>query len=239
MESNLINIKTENGFNSVSARELHAKLEIKTQYKDWFPRMCEYGFEENIDFIAIAQKRATAQGNKTTFTEHFISLDMAKEICMIQRSEIGKKFRQYFIECEKKLKNIATPKLTFEEMTLKVIDECHKRISDMSKLIESQKPKVAAHDLLINTTDLVSMRVCAKEIKVPEKKFITYLLENGFLYRDGHGKLIPYAKPKVNGLFDVKTIFSPDGQHTYYQTMVTPEGLAYFAKHTQSMTQGV
>ena len=239
MESNLINIKTENGFNSVSARELHAKLEIKTQYKDWFPRMCEYGFEENIDFIAIAQKRATAQGNKTTFTEHFISLDMAKEICMIQRSEIGKKFRQYFIECEKKLKNIATPKLTFEEMTLKVIDECHKRISDMSKLIESQKPKVAAHDLLINTTDLVSMRVCAKEIKVPEKKFISYLLENGFLYRDGMGKLIPYAKPKVNGLFDVKTIFSPDGQHTYYQTMVTPEGLAYFAKHTQSMTQGV
>ena len=86
MESNLINIKTENGFNSVSARELHAKLEIKTQYKDWFPRMCEYGFEENIDFIAIAQKRATAQGNKTTFTEHFISLDMAKEICMLQIS---------------------------------------------------------------------------------------------------------------------------------------------------------
>lgn len=241
MEKNLINIKTENGFNSVSARELHSKLEIKTQYKDWFPRMCEYGFEENTDFVLVAQKRATnnPKNPTTTYTEHFISLDMAKEICMIQRSEIGKKFRQYFIECEKKLKNIATPKLTFEEMTLKVIDECHKRISDMSKLIESQKPKVAAHDLLINTTDLVSMRVCAKEIKVPEKKFISYLLENGFLYRDGMGKLIPYAKPKVNGLFDVKTIFSSDGQHTYYQTMVTPEGLAYFAKHTQSMTQGV
>ena len=177
MESNLINIKTENGFNYVSARELHAKLEIKTQYKDWFPRMCEYGFEENIDFIAIAQKRATAQGNKTTFTEHFISLDMAKEICMIQRSEIGKKFRQYFIECEKKLKNIVTPKLTFEEMTLKVIDECHKRISDMSKLIESQKPKVAAHDLLINTTDLVSMRVCAEALNCTKTEVLIRGLE--------------------------------------------------------------
>ena len=120
-----------------------------------------------------------------------------------------------------------------------LLQQKEKLLQEATYTIESQKPKVAAHDLLINTTDLVSMRVCAKEIKVPEKKFISYLLENGFLYRDGMGKLIPYAKPKVNGLFDVKTIFSPDGQHTYYQTMVTPEGLAYFAKHTQSMTQGV
>lgn len=120
-----------------------------------------------------------------------------------------------------------------------LLQQKEKLLQEATYTIESQKPKVAAHDLLINTTDLVSMRVCAKEIKVPEKKFISYLLENGFLYRDGMGKLIPYAKPKVNGLFDVKTIFSSDGQHTYYQTMVTPEGLAYFAKHTQSMTQGV
>ena len=120
-----------------------------------------------------------------------------------------------------------------------LLQQKERLLQEATYTIESQKPKVAAHDLLINTTDLVSMRVCAKEIKVPEKKFISYLLENGFLYRDGMGKLIPYAKPKVNGLFDVKTIFSSDGQHTYYQTLVTPEGLAYFAKHTQSMTQGV
>lgn len=104
MENNLIEINNTNGIQAVSARELHEKLEIKTAYKDWFPRMLEYGFEENIDFAAIAQKRATAQGNLTTYTEHFISLDMAKEICMLQRSEIGRKFRRYFIECEKKVK---------------------------------------------------------------------------------------------------------------------------------------
>ena len=120
-----------------------------------------------------------------------------------------------------------------------LLQQKERLLQEANHIIEEQKPKVAAHDLLINTTNLISMRICAKEIKVPEKKFITYLLENGFLYRDGHGKLIPYAKPKVNGLFDVKTIFSPDGQHSFYQTMITPEGLAYFAKHTQSMTQGV
>ncbi|MBO5289797.1 MAG: phage antirepressor [Spirochaetales bacterium] len=119
-----------------------------------------------------------------------------------------------------------------------LLQQKERLLQEANHIIESQKPKVAAHDLLINTTNLISMRICAKEIKVPEKKFITYLLENGFLYRDGLGKLIPYAKPKVNGLFDVKTIFSPDGQHSFYQTMITPEGLAYFAKHTDKITHG-
>lgn len=86
---------------TVMGRELHEALEIKTAYKDWFKRMCEYGFAENSDFIAIAQKRATAQGNMTTYTDHQLTIDMAKELCMIQRSEVGRKCRQYFIEVEK------------------------------------------------------------------------------------------------------------------------------------------
>lgn len=86
---------------TVMDRELHEALEIKTAYKDWFKRMCEYGFAENSDFIAIAQKRATAQGNMTTYTDHQLTIDMAKELCMIQRSEVGRKCRQYFIEVEK------------------------------------------------------------------------------------------------------------------------------------------
>ena len=86
---------------TVMGRELHEALEIKTRYDTWFNRMCEYGFTENSDFIAIAQKRATAQGNETTYTDHQLTIDMAKEICMIQRSDIGRKCRQYFIEIEK------------------------------------------------------------------------------------------------------------------------------------------
>ena len=73
----------------VSGRELHEKLEVKTLYKDWFPRMCEYGFIENIDFVAIAQKRATAQGNETTYKEHILKLSMAKELAMLERKVEG------------------------------------------------------------------------------------------------------------------------------------------------------
>lgn len=100
---NLINLTEDSKGNiAVSGRELHKGLEIETQYTKWINRMVDYGFEENTDFITISQKRLTAQGNETTFTDHIMTLDMAKEISMIQRSEIGKKLRKYFIEVEKK-----------------------------------------------------------------------------------------------------------------------------------------
>ena len=104
----LIKIVEREGRQLVSGRELHEFLEIKTKYKDWFPRMVEYGFEEDIDFIKVAQKRATnnLKNPVTTVIDHGISIEMAKEISMIQRTEKGKAARQYFINCEKKLKEV-------------------------------------------------------------------------------------------------------------------------------------
>lgn len=90
----------ENGEQLVSARELHKFLEVKTKFKDWFPRMCEYSFIENKDYIAMAQKRATAQGNETTYMNYLMKISMAKELSMIQRNAKGKEAREYFIKCE-------------------------------------------------------------------------------------------------------------------------------------------
>ncbi len=104
--------------NTVSARELHEFLEIGTRFDKWFGRMCEYGFEENSDFRAIAQKRPTAQSNITTYIDYEITVDMAKELSMIQRSEKGKQARQYFINCEKKLKNIKATALEISNANL-------------------------------------------------------------------------------------------------------------------------
>ena len=97
----------DKGQQLVSGRELHEFLEIRTKYKDWFPRMVEYGFEEGIDFIRVAKKRATnnLKNPVTIVLDHAISIDMAKEISMIQRTEKGKQARKYFIECEKIAKN--------------------------------------------------------------------------------------------------------------------------------------
>ena len=81
---------TESEQPTVSGRELHEALEVKTAYKDWFPRMCEYGFTEGEDFCSFLSE---STGGRPS-TDHQLTIPMAKEICMIQRSEKGKQFRQ-------------------------------------------------------------------------------------------------------------------------------------------------
>lgn len=96
----LIKVNKEN--NTVSARELHEFLEIGTRFDTWFGRMIGYGFEEDMDYRKIANK-VNAQKRARTYEEidYEITIDMAKELSMIQRSEKGKQARQYFIQCEK------------------------------------------------------------------------------------------------------------------------------------------
>lgn len=88
---------------TVMGRELHKALEIKTPYKQWFDRMCEYGFAENTDFLTLHKIVQRADGTEMPKdqTDHQLTLDMAKEICMIQRTETGRKCRQYFLDMEK------------------------------------------------------------------------------------------------------------------------------------------
>lgn len=78
---------------TVSARELHEFLEVKTAYKDWFPRMCEYGFAKGRDFNPLKNEQVRFEGNrevKRTVDDAEITIDMAKELCMLQRNERGK-----------------------------------------------------------------------------------------------------------------------------------------------------
>ena len=78
---------------TVMGRDLHKALEVETRYNDWFKRMCEYGFSENEDFYSILSK--TPEGGRPS-TDHQLTIEMAKEICMIQRTEKGKQCRRYF-----------------------------------------------------------------------------------------------------------------------------------------------
>lgn len=96
MGNELIKITTNNeGKQLVSARELHEGLEIKTPFHKWIPRMIEYGFEENNDYIVTDNFVHNSNGGKQTQKDYIITTDMAKEICMIQRTDKGKEYRKY------------------------------------------------------------------------------------------------------------------------------------------------
>lgn len=135
----LIKIIEREGRQLVSGRELHEFLEIRTKYKDWFRRMVEYGFEEEIDFIRVAQKRATnnLKNPVTTVIDHAISIDMAKEISMIQRTEKGKIARQYFINCEKKLKEVKKlSPMELMELQFKTLKEQKEKIAQVENKVD-------------------------------------------------------------------------------------------------------
>ena len=137
---------------TVMGRELHEALEINSNYTTWFKRMCEYGFTENSDYVTLFQKRKTAQGNEYEYTDHQITLDMAKEICMIQRTETGRKFRQYFIDIEKQWN---TPEAVMER-ALKYADQKIKQLEQerANTPISSEQVKTIEREMRIKAIDL-------------------------------------------------------------------------------------
>lgn len=98
----LININYDSDRPTVLGRELHEFLGVKTRYDIWFTRMEEYGFTEKVDFVLVDQKCTTNNPKNpyTTRTDHQLTIPMAKELCMLQRTPKGKEARQYFIAVE-------------------------------------------------------------------------------------------------------------------------------------------
>lgn len=146
MNNELIKItKDDNGNSVVSGRDLHEFLEVNTQYTKWFNRMAEYGFTENVDFAVIVKNVYDEKvfGGVRKITDHAMTLDMAKEISMIQRTDKGKQARQYFIEVEKAFKEQYRLPQTPEEklaLTMEVTTRINKRLGKVEeKIIEIEK----------------------------------------------------------------------------------------------------
>lgn len=212
---------------TVSARELHEFLEVSTRYNDWIKRMCEYGFIENIDYQAITQKRVTAQGNGVICSDLEITLDMAKEISMIQRTKKGKQARQYFIELEKKWNS---PEFIMNRALEYSKQRCNALMLENNQLKvekEIMRPKAEYFDELIDRKLNTGIRETAKELKIKEKRFVSFLLEHKYLYRDKFGKLTPFAR-YFDELFEVKETYNKKTQWTGTQTLITPKGRETF-----------
>ena len=214
---------------TVSGRELHEFLEVKTKYKDWFPRMTEYGFIEKQDYTLVAQKRATnnPKNPMTDMMDHQITIPMAKELCMIQRSEKGKQARQYFLAIEKAWN---TPEMIMSR-ALKMAEYKinHLEVENSRLLVANtvMQPKAEYFDELVDRNLLTSFRDTAKELKVQEKIFIQFLLDRKYIYRDRKGKLKPYAE-KNDQLFELKEARNEKTGWVGTQTLITPKGRETF-----------
>lgn len=232
----LINVTlNENQEPIVSGRDLHQALEIKTQYTKWLERMSDYGFEENEDYVAISQKRLTAQGNQTEYTDHVLKLDMAKEIAMLQRNEKSKQVRKYFIQIEK---DFNSP----EKIMARALLMADKKVHKLEAQIEADRPKVLFADAVSASKSSCLIGELAKILKqnginIGQNKLFQWLRANGYLIsRRGESWNQPTQKSMQLGLFELKktNINHADGHTTVNTTTkVTGKGQIYFIEKFQ------
>jgi anti-repressor protein len=228
----LIPINYEGEQPTVSARELHKGLEIKSKYADWFKNMSAYGFTENIDYFTVSKN--LENGGRTI--EHEISVDMAKQICMIQRSEKGRQYRQYFLDLEKAWN---TPEQVFAR-ALKMADQTIAKLKDTNKSlaekIEADRPKTIFADAVstshtsILIGDLAKL-ICQNGVQTGQKRLFQWMRENGYLMKSGASYNMPMQRYIEQGLFEVKesSVQNPDGSvRVTRTTKVTGKGQLYF-----------
>ena len=229
----LIKINYETEQPTVSARDLHEGLEIKTAFKDWFPRMTEYGFIKGKDFCS---KMSESTGGRPA-KDYEITVDMAKQICMLQRTEKGRQYRQHFLDLEKAWN---TPEQIFAR-ALKLADQEIEKLKSsnavLTENVQRMKPKEIFADAVATSKQSILIGELAKILKqngyeTGEKRLFTYLRDNGYLIRrKGTDYNAPTQRSMEMGLFEVKetAVTHSDGHTTINKTTkVTGKGQQYF-----------
>lgn len=211
----LLKINYEAEQPTVSARELYAGLEIGTKFTTWFERMKEYGFSEGNEFFPILGETSEIGGRPAV--DYQISVDMAKQICMIQRSEKGKLYRQYFIDLEKAWN---TPEQIFAR-ALKMADQKIEKLKETNagllEDVERMRPKEIFADAVKASTSSILIGDLAKLLRqngvdIGQKRLFEYLRNHGYLIkRKGSDWNMPTQKSMNMGLFEIKESTHIDG----------------------------
>lgn len=225
----LIPITENTGKRAVNARDLHAFLESKQDFSTWIKnRIKQYGFIENADYQAFHNFVECSNGiGGTTRIEYALSIDMAKELSMVEGNEKGKEARRYFIACEKRLNSLSVPSYQISDPIKRAeawIEEEKKR-QQLALENGMLKPKAEYFDHLVERKLLTNIRDTAKQIGLSQKAFVYLLIENKFVYRDLKKKLKPYAE-HTPLYFEMKD-FEKNG-HAGTQLLVTPKGKETF-----------
>jgi len=214
---------------TVSGRELHAALEIKTAYKDWFPRMCEYGFVEGEDFCS---KMSESTGGRPS-TDHELTIPMAKELCMLQRNEKGKEFRQYFIKVEEAWNSPEMVMKRALEFANQKVEQLIQRtftlettVAVQEQQISELKPKASYYDVVLNCKDLMSATEIAKDYGKSARWLNDLLHNHGIQFKQG-GIWLLYQKYAEKGYTSTKThnyLDDNGGTHSKVHTYWTQKG---------------
>lgn len=222
----LIKINYESDRPTVLARDLHEFLEVETPFNKWFSRMCEYGFTDGADFQTFLSE---STGGRPA-TDAQLTIDMAKEICMLQRNEKGKQARRYFLQLEREWNSpeaVMSRALRMAEERLERFKTINANLSVQNAIMQ---PKAEYFDGLCDRESLTGVRETAKLLGLKQNDFVKWLIDHKYIYRDKRGRLMPYAEHVDSGLFTVKETYNDKTDWTGVQMLITVKGKERFLK---------
>lgn len=230
-------VKVDFDTQTVSAREVHEQLCIRTEFAKWFSRMCEYGFSAENDYSEVIVKNDENSKGGRPAADYRISVDMAKQICMIQRTPEGKAVRQYLINLEKAWN---TPEQVMAR-ALKIANQSieNLKIQNIALVADNERmrPKEIFADAVATSHTSILIGDLAKLLKqngvdIGQKRLFIWMRDNGYLIkRKGSDWNMPTQKSMELELFEVKesTVNNPDGSVRISKTTkVTGKGQQYF-----------
>ncbi len=223
---------------TVSARTLHTGLEISRRFSVWFETNSQ-GFVENEDYTSVligTEVQNNGGIQKRELQDYSLSVDMAKHICLMSRTEKGKQIRQYFIDLEKAWN---TP----EQIMARALKVADKRIellkqdnAVLAQDVERMRPKEIFADAVAASHTSILIGELAKLLKqngveTGQRRLFSWLRNHGYLIKSGSSRNMPTQKSMELGLFEIKetTISNQDGSIRISRTTkVTGRGQQYF-----------
>ncbi|MEG0408531.1 MAG: phage antirepressor KilAC domain-containing protein [Bacilli bacterium] len=224
----LFAVNTDTERVTLSARELHKNLEISTDFSHWFPRMVEFGFEESVDFNSVIFDQVRKEGNrevKREIQDYQLTINMAKEIAMLQRNERGKQVRQYLIKVEEEFNSP-------EKLMARALKVADTELKTLRMVIEHDKPKVDFYNAVSDSKSAIPMDQVAKVLDIyglGRNKLFEVLRNKGILQKNN----IPYQTYVDRGYFRVieSKYTKPNGEtNISIKTLVYQKGIEYIRK---------
>ncbi|WP_370194368.1 MULTISPECIES: antA/AntB antirepressor family protein [Aurantimonas] len=201
----------DNLVQTVDGRDLHQFLRVGKDFSSWLKdRIDQYGFSENSDFVVFTETGENLRGGRPS-KEYAITLDMAKELSMVERNEQGKRARRYFIQCELRAKQgiTADDLLGNPRQLLAIAQGYALQIEDMKRDMTVMQADVAVVDRLGRADDWFGVRRSAKMLDMPERKFTDWLQRMGWAFRqNGSRTLLGYSDKQKKG-------YLKNAPHTY------------------------